>query len=157
MPSIAIVGIGNIYRGDDAVGWAVIDQLKEKVGAVIQLCKQRGDIAELMEVFAKHPNVYLVDACLSTAPVGSWRRIDAMRQPLPIESSQTSTHGFSISQTVALAKSMNQLPSKLIIYAIIGSNYAMSEALSPLLAQAVNQVAEAILNEEDIRTCMKKA
>lgn len=157
MADIIIVGIGNPYRGDDAAGWAVIDGLQEVASSAIKLVKQRGDIAELIDIFAHHKSVYLVDACQSSDPLGAWQRIDVHQQPIPPENSQTSTHGFSISQAIALAKSLNQLPNKLIFYAITGENYSINAALSPLVAKSIGSVIKAILNEEDIQSCMNTA
>jgi len=64
-----IVGIGNQYRGDDGVGLAVIDDLHNKLP--IKLVKSRGDISDLIDIFSHHDTVYLIDACLLDAPIGS--------------------------------------------------------------------------------------
>ncbi len=157
MADIIIVGIGNPYRGDDAAGWAVIDGLKGTIGSVIKLVKQQGDIAELIDIFAHHKSVYLVDACRSSELVGTWQRIDVNKQPIMEENPQTSTHGFSLSQAIALAKNLDQLPNKLILYAINGNHYSISDVLSPPIAKSVNSVIKAILNEEDIQSCMNTA
>lgn len=157
MADIIIVGIGNPYRGDDAVGWAVVDGLREKLRSGIELVKQRGDIAELIDLFSRHKSVYLVDACSSSELAGSWQRIDVHQQPIPKENPQTSTHGFSISQAISLAKNLDQLPNKLILYAINGDNYSISDALSSSVARSVDGVINAILNEEEIKSCMNRA
>lgn len=157
MADIIIVGIGNPYRGDDAAGWAVIDGLKETVGSAIKLEKQQGDIAILIDIFAHHKSVYLVDACQSGGLVGAWQRIDVHQQPIREDNSQTSTHGFSLSQAISLAENLDQLPNKLILYAINGAHYSISDALSPPVARSIDSVIMAILNEEDIQSCMNKA
>lgn len=156
MADLIIVGIGNPYRGDDGAGWAVIDGL-EKLGASIKRVKQRGDIAELIDLFTQYKSVYLVDACLCSEPAGTWRRIDLHMESIPNENPLTSTHGFSLSQAISLAKNLDQLPDKLILYAINGDNYNISEALSPPVARSIDSVIKAILNEEEIRSCMNTA
>lgn len=150
---IIIVGIGNPYRGDDAAGWAVIDGLKDTIGSAIELIKERGGVAELIDIFSRYKSVYLVDACRSGGFVGSWRRIDVHKQPIMEENAQTSTHGFSLSQAISLAKNLDQLPNKLILYAINGDNYSISNELSPAVAKSVDSVIKAILKEEDIQSC----
>lgn len=152
MSEIIIVGVGNPYRGDDGAGWAVIDGLKKRLNSNIELLKQKGDIAEIIDIFSTHPCVYLVDACSSQA-VHSWQRIDVLVQPIQEKHSLTSTHGFSIAQAVSLAKNLGQLPNKLILYAINGDHYAMSDVLSPSVKQSIDHVINEILNEEDIRAC----
>lgn len=157
MNSLIIVGIGNLYRGDDAAGLAVIDQLKEKVGNTIKLAKQRGDIAELIDIFTHHKSVYLVDACQMRAPLGSWQRVDLRKESLMSEDPQTSTHGFGVSQAVLLAKNLNQLPEKLILYAICGNAYQIGDSLSPAVANSVDTIVKELLNEKEIQICMSRA
>jgi hydrogenase maturation protease len=143
-----IIGLGNPYRGDDGAGWAVIDALEGRSGK-IKLRKIQGDIAELLDIFANHSPVYVIDACCMDAPTGIWKRIDA-RQPLPdLDKAQTSTHGLSLNQAIQLAKSLNQLPTKLIIYAINSDRYNVSSGLSAPVAQTIGIVAQHILDEEE--------
>lgn len=147
MGNLIVVGIGNPYRGDDGAGWAIIDGLKKKLSPAIELVKQRGDIAELIDIFAQYNTVYLVDAYQSHALMDSWKRIDIHQEPIPDEQPQTSTHGFSIAQAISLAKNLDQLPKKLILYAIKGDNYTISDHLSPSVAKSIDEVMEAILKE----------
>jgi hydrogenase maturation protease len=149
---LIIAGIGNPYRRDDAAGWAVIEALEKKV--TIPLQKTRGDIGELLELFSRYGTVYLIDASLSKK-TGSWQRIDALQEELPLDNPQTSTHDLSVSEAISLAKNLDQLPAKLIVYAIAGDQFHIGQGLSPLVGQAVDKVAEALLNEEDI--CMNLA
>jgi hydrogenase maturation protease len=156
MGDIFVIGIGNPFRGDDGAGWAVIDELEGKVNACVKLSKIRGDIAELLDVFASYSTVYVIDACSGDASPGSWQRLDARVHPIPQDSTQTSTHGFGLGQAIALAKTLDQLPPKLIIYAINGDHYNISATMSPPVAQATRLVAQKILTEEDIHLCTKK-
>lgn len=156
MAELIVIGIGNPYRGDDGVGWIVVDQLKEKLNSSINLSKQRGDIGELLDAFSKHKIVFLIDACNPNTFKNPWKRIDCNQGALEIESHQTSTHGLNISQAIALAKILDQLPKKLIIYAIAGHCYQMCETLSPSVERAAREVVKAILNEEDVLICMNK-
>ena len=157
MADVIVVGIGNPYRGDDGAGWAVIDGLMETIGSAVTLVKQRGDVGELIDIFARHKSVYLVDACHSHESKGAWERIDLHKQQVLEENPQTSTHGFSVSQAISLAKNFRRIPNKLILYAIKGDNYSISETLSPSVKRSVDSVIKAIINEEDIQSCMNIA
>lgn len=150
MDKIVVVGIGNPFRGDDGAGWAVIDALKGRVNAKITLNKIRGDISEVLDYFENDSIVYLIDACKKEAPAGTWQRIDALSDPLLLERAQTSTHGLSISQAISLGKALNQLPIKLIIYAINGDHYSIGNDLSPPVAKAIETVVQSLLKEEDL-------
>ena len=156
MSELAIVGIGNPFRGDDGAGWTVIEKLEKKIHPSIRLMKARGEISELIDILSRFSNIYFIDACKSRDAIGTWRRIDVKSDPLLFDNPQTSTHGLSIKEAIELAKTRGAFPSKLILYAISGENYQMSETLSPEVAKAAAEVAEKILTEEDITKCMKK-
>ncbi|HAZ16235.1 MAG TPA: hydrogenase maturation protease [Parachlamydiales bacterium] len=156
MSEIIVVGIGNPARGDDAAGWAVIDKLEKRIPEEIELSKQRGDFSALMEIFASHDSVYLVDACLSDAPPGSWKRLDGLQEALKVEKKETSTHALSIPEAIALSRELDQLPKTLIIYAIAGSSFQITSGLSPAVAGKIESIARSILNEKEIQACMKK-
>lgn len=156
MAEIAIVGIGNPFRGDDGAGWAVIDALEKRVDAKIKLSKTKGDMGDLLDYFANFRAVFLVDACKSDASPGTWQRLDALSDTLPNERAQTSTHGFSINEAISLGKALDQLPSKLIIYAVNGDLYNIGGKLSLAVAQSIGPIVESILKDEDIQACMKK-
>lgn len=141
-----VVGVGNPYRGDDGAGWAVIDELSKTLDAKF-LLKSRADLGDFLEIFSSHSIVYIVDACLSDAPIGSWRRIDALQEEIPPERPQTSTHGLSLSQIFALAKNLHQLPSQLTLYVIAGKEFQMKDCLSPPIQAAVQEVAQEIWQE----------
>jgi hydrogenase maturation protease len=144
---IVIIGIGNPYRGDDGAGWAAVDRLKKKIGASIPLLKLKGDIAELLDVFGTHERVYLIDAYQADALSDAWRRIDARAEAIPEENPQTSTHGFGIGQAISLARNLSELPQTLIVYAIKGREYTMSDHLSKEVSASVDEVVEAVIKE----------
>lgn len=155
MGEVLIAGIGNPSRADDGAGWTVIDRLEQCQFSNITLSKQQGDIAKLLEQFSSHSTVYLIDACQLEAPLSTWFRIDALKNPIPHNAKQTSTHGFTLSEAIELAKNLGQLPNKLIVYAIVGHDFSMHEGLSPSVLQATDAVYQAITQE--IEKCMKKA
>jgi len=156
MGEVAVVGVGNRFRGDDGAGWRVIDALEKKVTSGVKLLKVGGDIAEMVDLFARYPVVFLVDAYAATGSQEGCHRIDLLREPLTVENRPTSTHGFTCKEAFELAKILGGLPSKLTLYAIPGRNFTFSEGLSPSVVEAVDQIVCALLNEEEIHACMKQ-
>jgi len=144
MPSSVIIGIGNPYRGDDSAGWAVVDALGTLEG--IDLVKVRSDFAELLELFSSYTNVYVVDACQNSEQVGSWLCLDLLEEEIE-EKGLSSTHGFGLVQAVAFAKSLDQLPQKLQLYAIVGRQYEVGSNMSSEVVQAIDHVKQALLAE----------
>jgi hydrogenase maturation protease len=159
MHKIVIAGLGNPYRGDDSVGWLVIDALDMKLPPSIQRVKLRGNITDLLDIFESFPSVYVVDACEGSSALSDspWERIDLHAQTIEERNPQTSTHGFGLCQAVSLARNLGTLPPRLILYAIEGRQYALGDAMSPSAAKAFGDVVAAILDEQEIKECMNSA
>ena len=156
MSKIAILGVGNRFRGDDAAGWSVIDALEGKLSSAITLCKVRGDLTEVLDLFARYSVIFVVDASIAKAPEKPWVRIDLHRNPHFAQNNLTSTHGLTIREAVELANTLGEIPSILILYLIPGENFSISEGLSPSVERAIAQVVSALLNEEEIQACTKE-
>jgi len=96
----------------------------------------------------------LVDACKMPGPIGTWRRIDAHTQSITEDTHLTSTHGFSVSQAISLAKNLGKLPKNLILYVINGDSYTINDTISPPVVTSIGLVIKAILSEKDVQACM---
>src|SRR5262249_46565971 len=78
-----IIGIGNEYRGDDAVGLIVARRLKVRLADSAIVIEQSGDGAALMEAWRDAETVIIIDAMMSGAAPGTIHRFDAIAQPIP--------------------------------------------------------------------------
>ena len=58
-----------------------------------------------------------------------------------------STHAFSVAEAVELARSLDQLPPRLIVYGIEGENFAAGMGLTSSVEQAVEAVTEQVAAE----------
>lgn len=155
MNSVAVIGIGNPFRGDDAAGLQVVDGVKKAISTGIDFFEIRGDMTSIIEHLSTFQTVFLVDAC--QGETFEWLRIDALREGIPLEHTQTSTHGLGVSQAVEMAKNFGQLPDKLILYVIKGNYFGISHSISSSVEKIIPIVIKEILNEEEIRLCMSKA
>ena len=100
-----------------------------------------------MEAWQGAKIVYLFDAVLSGAEAATIHRLDARLQPVSAKFFHCSTHGFGVAEAVELARSLNQLPPKLIIYGIEGKNFAAGIGLSPEVNRAAGEVVGRVLSE----------
>lgn len=156
MGKVAVLGVGNRYRGDDGAGLVAIDALEKKIPKEVHLHRVRSDIGEVLDLFARYPVVYVIDAYAAAPSEEPWRRIDLMREPVFVENPLTSTHGFTIKEAFELAKTLGGLPSTLILYAISGRFFSLSAEISPAVLAAVDQVVCHLLNEKEIQACMNR-
>lgn len=154
-PSIVIVGVGNAYRGDDAVGRVVAQRLQERLleAAEVRIILEDGEGARLMERWRRAQAAILIDAMQSGGRAGTVSRIEAAEQTLPAAVWRGSTHTFGVVEAVELSRALQQLPRRLIVYGIEGENFATGAALSAAVARAVPEVVASILRDlETIRT-----
>lgn len=76
-PRILIIGVGNEYRSDDAVGLLVARRLRELTLNNARVVEESGEGARLMKSWRDVDNVILLDAVFSGAKPGTIHRFDA--------------------------------------------------------------------------------
>jgi hydrogenase maturation protease len=141
------IGVGNPFRGDDAVGRAVVGRLRGELPPEIKVQEESGDGTELLEAWEGADCVILVDAVQSGAPPGTIHRLDARFEKLPAWFSHSSTHSFGVAEAIELARTMGDLPAKLVVYGIEGLDFSAGTELSPEVAEVVPAAASLILQE----------
>jgi hydrogenase maturation protease len=144
---VLLIGVGNEYRSDDAVGLIVARLIRERAPEQVTVHEAGGEGAALMEAWREAQTVILVDAVRSGAEAGTIHRIEAHRQPLPARFFHHSTHAFGVAEAVELARALNQLPPRLIVYGIEGKEFAAGAGLSTEMNEAVQRVVERILQD----------
>ena len=137
---ILIIGLGNDYRGDDAVGRVLARRLQAIAGGNVRVMEESGEGASLIEAWQGADFVILIDAVHSGGAAGTIHRFDAAMQPVPGSFFHYSTHAFSVAEAVELARALNQLPPQLVIYGIEGKNFDSRVGLSPEVKVAAEEV-----------------
>lgn len=105
-----VIGLGNEYRSDDAVGRAVARKLKASAGDEFCVKEESGEGGALMEAWKDAELVVLVDAVESDGLPGTIRRMDARTTVIPGELFHCSTHAFGVSEAIELARALERLP-----------------------------------------------
>jgi hydrogenase maturation protease len=95
-----------------------------------------------MESWKQAHTVILIDAVQSGAEPGTIQCLDARAATVPASFFRFSTHAFSVAEAIELARALNQLPPRIILYGIEGKNFEVGIGLSPELKTAVDSVAE---------------
>ncbi|MGO9647127.1 MAG: hydrogenase maturation protease [Terriglobales bacterium] len=136
-----IIGCGNPDRGDDAAGVLVARRLRT-LG--IEAEEQSGESFSLMDAWQGCETVIVVDALCSDHAPGEVKTWDACANPLPKTALQCSTHAFGLYEAVELARTLDRLPDKLLIYGIEGKEFAPGTRPSIEVERAVELVAQQI-------------
>lgn len=145
--TLLVIGIGNDYRHDDAAGLFVARCLKKDSPENAMILEQSGEGTVLLETLQQAEAVILIDAVSSGAAAGTIHYFDARAEAVPAKFFNYSTHAFSLADAVELARTLNQLPQRLTIYGIEGTNFTAGLGLSPAIQEAVNKVVVQIAVE----------
>ncbi|HJW87151.1 MAG TPA: hydrogenase maturation protease [Candidatus Brocadiaceae bacterium] len=143
-PPILVIGVGNVHRGDDAVGRIVAQGLKGESTDCVNIIEKDCDGAALMECWKTANMVILIDAVHSGALPGTIHRLDANAQPIPARYFHYSSHAFGVAEAVELSRTLNQLPPRFIIYGIEGKYFEPGGGLTGEVTKAAQDVLEQI-------------
>ena len=144
---VLVIGVGNRYRGDDAVGLAVAERLKglQLPDVAVKLCPRGG--LSLLDTWQGAESVMIVDALRSNGVAGSTVRVDQEDLDRLAGIGTVSSHGIGIGETIRLAQALGSLPAKLIIYGIEAHHFEPGSVMSPEVVAAVDRVVQLIAQE----------
>jgi len=146
-PDVAVFGIGNPDRGDDAAGRIVADLLRGRLPADVEVVEHDGEGASLLARLEGLSTAILVDACWSGVPAGTVSRFDVQEAPLPRARFGISTHDFGLAAAIELGRALGQLPERCIVFAIEGAEFVAGAPLSPRVAAAIDGVVRRVIEE----------
>lgn len=136
-----VIGVGNEYRGDDAVGLIVARRIRDDSSARVSVREESGEGAALMEAWQGIESIILIDAVQAGGAPGMIYRFEAHAEPMPARFFHYSTHAFSVAEAIELARKLEQLPPRLIVYGIEGRDFEAGIGLSTEVERAAQEVA----------------
>ncbi len=136
-----VIGVGNGWRHDDGVGpWVAAEIVRLGLPAQVH----GGDGTGLIDLFAAHTDLVIVDATRSGAAPGTRVRFDAAADPLPAGLFHYSTHRFGLAEAVETARALEGLPQRLIVCGIEGADFSAGQGLSATVREAAEQLVKEI-------------
>jgi hydrogenase maturation protease len=151
-PRLTLIALGNPWRGDDAAGLEVARRLRGRLPDGVCLLEHEGEPLGLVEAWSGAPAVIVLDAVSSGAPPGTIHRLDARRERLPAELFRGSTHAFGLAEAIELARVLDRLPERLLVYGVEGASFTAGAGLSPEVERAVAALAEELSAEPAARS-----
>lgn len=141
-----MVGLGQLWRGDDALGWLVVRDLPERAG--VRKLLVADDMTRMLEIF--EPTLHsliLVDAVRSGAPPGTFHRLD-LSEPPPHTSMRFSSHSLNPLEVVELARRVKPvMPSPIVLLGLEGAEFAFGSELSEPVSAALPLLIQSLLAE----------
>lgn len=136
-PGVFIIGVGNDYRGDDAVGLRIAREMQKDAPDYVKVIEQGGGGAALMESWGNAHAAIVIDAICSGARPATIHRFDVHAQPIPANLFHSSTHAFGVAEAIELARALNRLPPRMIVYGIEGACFGAGIGLSPAVEAVI--------------------
>jgi len=140
-----VIGVGNEFRRDDAVGLHVARRLADLSVPHVLVAECAGDGTSLMDLWQGYRRVILVDAVSSGAPAGTVSRWTPGPSMRGVSAVSSSSHAFGVEEAVAMSRALECLPSTIIIYGIEGKDFSFGIDLSPEVASAADDLTHTIV------------
>ncbi|MGA2774813.1 MAG: hydrogenase 3 maturation endopeptidase HyCI [Candidatus Omnitrophota bacterium] len=132
---VAILGIGNTFRGDDGIGSLLAQRLKDKFPFIVYDAGPNPENYLGKIIKDKPDNIIIIDAVDFGGVAGNFREVEGR----DIETVNLfSTHNASISLTINYLK--NNLKADIIILIIQPKDVSFTDNLTPELAETLNKL-----------------
>jgi hydrogenase maturation protease len=143
MTRAVVIGIGNEYRRDDGIGLAVITALAEHDLPGVRLVVSDGEPSRLLADWAGVDLAIVVDAvlCEPSRP----GRVDRTSVDELRPHGNASSHGLGIPEAVALARVLDRLPCRMLVYAVEAADVSLGVGLTPAVTAALPGLVDAVL------------
>ena len=141
-----VIGIGNPFRNDDGIGPAVAAQIEEQRLPGVRVVISDGEPAGLLEAWAGADIAVVVDA-IHRMPASPGRIHRLTASQLESGGTAASSHGFGLPDALRLGRALEQLPGRVVIFAVEGANTGAGTELSKPVAAALPEVVAAVMTE----------
>ncbi|MGZ4725925.1 MAG: hydrogenase maturation protease [Ilumatobacteraceae bacterium] len=142
-PVIALIGVGNRWRGDDGVGWAVVASAGRRLGQSVAVIEADGEPSRLIDAWTDVDLAVVVDGVTSDAKPGTihvWQG-DA---DLGRSSRSNGSHSLGLADAIALGRAVQRLPRQLVVVGIEVHETSSGDELSPSVVAKVEQAADLV-------------
>ncbi len=112
------------------------------------MLEYEGEPLGLLELWDGARAVVLVDAIHSGAAPGTIHRVDASCEPIPaLLRGSSSTHALGVGEAIELARALDRLPERVVVYGVEGVCFGAGSGLSGEVDAVTDALAEAVLRE----------
>jgi hydrogenase maturation protease len=147
MSGTLVIGVGNDFRNDDAIGLMAARHLKTVLGEAACVEECSGDGVILQEMWENAERVILVDALSSGRPPGTIYRLEIDETPLPSRFFNSSTHNYVVAEAIEMARALGQLPPHVVIIGIEGEDFGYGQQLTSSVRNQFDRLVETVKQE----------
>ncbi len=148
-----IIGIGNEFRGDDAIGLLVARSLKQKFPDV-NIIESNGDITDLLNHFKQYNPIIIIDAAITNDEnrIGKVNYLVINKNLPALNIKFYSSHALAVMEVIKIAEQLNLLPDEIHIYGISGMNFNLNEKISERLLDELENITNLIIQNHFSQT-----
>ncbi|MCF8719128.1 hydrogenase maturation protease [Nitrospina gracilis] len=151
--TILILGIGNLWRGDDAAGRHAARRVAEHItSSAVTVREVEGEGAAVMEALDGPDAAILIDAVESGAPPGTVHCWDVSAESMNAKFLRCSTHNFSVHDAVEMARALDKLPARVFVFGIEGKEFSPGQAVSPEVEASMDNLVARVLDRIQVLT-----
>ena len=159
MNTVRVIGIGNPFVGDDAVGMLVARKLKKHKIPGVDIIEAGLPGLDLLDLLEGMDRGIVIDAVHSGCEEGTILRLEVPQDlgkfsDVTWDSTAPSTHNFGLGEALTLGDILGTLPSSLAVYGIELGHLIQGKPLSPRVSESIDTVVARIMDELGSRTCM---
>ncbi len=150
MSAPLVIGLGSVDRGDDAIG-PVVARVVAAEGPAAARVIEHEDPTALLDLWAGHDVVVVVDAVCSGGPAGSVHELETGIGAAPMPERAWSaighggTHAFGLGAAVELARALHRLPARLVVVGVEAGGFEHGAPLTAPVATAVPVAAAQVI------------
>jgi len=143
-----VLGLGNPLRGDDGVGPAVIEWLRQRGLPPGVVAVDGGTPGlDLVLMLEGRRRAIIVDTAAMGRVAGEWARFALDAAQLRRNRSVLSLHGAGVADALELSAALGQLPEEVVVFGVQPAHLDWSPGLSVAAQAAVPEVGRAVLRE----------
>lgn len=143
--SALVVGVGNVARGDDAVGPLVAARVTRLGLPNVEVVVHDEPLA-LVDHLATHDDVVVVDAVMSRrGGPGTVHVVRVGSAPLRSDSSAWGSHGLGVAEAVELARALGRLPQRLTFVGVEAQVLDVGAPMTDRVQDSLDAAVRAVL------------
>jgi hydrogenase maturation protease len=145
---VKIIAVGNPFCGDDGVGAAVLDRIREdSLFSGADLIDAQTDSLSLIEQFTTNGLHIIIDAARMGQVPGDIVRMRPDEISQKIRWDRLSLHGFGLAETLGLAQRIDKAPERLVIIGVEPEIVEINQGLSETVDAAIPEILDCIQAE----------
>ena len=143
---IAVIGLGDPSRADQAVGIQVVRALRGRVPPDVVLLED-GDPLTVLEQWEKFGTVILVDAVRSGSPLGTVQVFDGRHLPPLVRAGILARHAFSMREIIGVGEALGTLSQVVRVIGIEGPEFRPGLPLTPEVEMSVPAAVKVVVEQ----------